>query len=271
MPDNNQMHPFDQAVELVAKSPNAYQGRIPQTYANIVGPFGGIIVSVILNGILGHKERQGDPISLTVNFAGPIADAPFELEVRLMRTNRSNQHWIAELTQDSQVAATATAVLATRQETWMMPEARAPAAPKPEEVESWSAPPGPQWIGRYDFKFIHGEFTLSDQPAKDSESLLWVRDEPERPLDFLSLAAISDVFFPRVFIRRRKLGVSATVSITTHFHADTSSLARQASRPILAAARGQRFYRGYFNQVAELWSDEGELLASSIQMVYFKD
>jgi hypothetical protein len=101
--------------------------------------------------------------------------------------------------------------------------------------------------------------------------LLWVRDEPERPLDFLSLAAIIDVFFPRVFIRRQKLGVAATVSITTHFHADTSSLARQASRPILAAARGQRFYRGYFDQVAELWSDDGELLASSIQMVYFKD
>ncbi|MFX1369075.1 MAG: hypothetical protein ACFFAY_10790 [Promethearchaeota archaeon] len=112
---------------------------------------------------------------------------------------------------------------------------------------------------------------MSGQPMEDSESLLWVRDEPERPLDFLSLAAISDVFFPRVFIRRQKLGVSSTVSITTYFHADTSDLARQGSRPILATARGQRFYRGYFDQVAELWSDEGELLASSIQMVYFKD
>jgi acyl-CoA thioesterase len=271
MPNNNLMHPFNQAVQLVATSPNTYQGQIPQSYANMVGPFGGIIVAVILNGIMSHKQRQGDPISLTVNFAGPIADLPFEVAVRLMRTNRSNQHWIAELTQDSQVAATATVVLATRQDTWMMPEARAPAAPKPEEVESWSAPSEPMWIKRYEFKFIHGELTLSDQPAIDSDSLLWVRDEPERPLDFLSLAAISDVFFPRVFIRRQKLGVSSTVSITTHFHADTFSLARQASRPILAAARGQRFYRGYFNQVAELWSDEGELLASSFQMVYFKD
>ena len=64
--------------------------------------------------------------------------------------------------------------------------------------------------------------------------------------------------------------MASTVSITTHFHADTSSLARQGIRPILGAARGQRFFRGYFDQVAELWSDDGELLASSIQMVYFK-
>ncbi|MHA3964052.1 MAG: acyl-CoA thioesterase [Candidatus Thorarchaeota archaeon SMTZ1-45] len=271
MPDNSQIHPFNQAVELVPTSPYTYQGHIPESYANMVGPFGGIIVAVILNGILSHKERQGNPISLTVNFAGPIADAPYDLAVRLMRTNRSNQHWIAELTQGSQVAATATAVLAIRQETWMMSEARAPDAPRPEEIESWPAPPVPQWIHRYDFKFIRGELTLSDQLAKDSESLLWVRDTPERMLDFLSLAAISDVFFPRVFIRRQQLGVASTVSITTHFHADYSSLERQANRPILAFARGQRFHRGYFDQVAELWSDEGDLLASSIQMVYFKD
>jgi acyl-CoA thioesterase len=268
---NNQIHPFDKAVELAVTSPYTYQGHIPQSYANMVGPFGGIIIAVILNSILSHKERQGDPVSLTVNFAGPITDAPFIVAVHLMRTNRSNQHWNAELTQDSQVAATATAILATRQDTWMMPEARAPAAQKPEEIESWQSPVEPKWINRYDFKFIHGALTLSDQPAGDSDSLLWVRDEPERPLDFLSLAAICDVFFPRVFIRRQKLGISSTVSITTYFHADTSSLARQASRPILAAARGQRFYRGYFNQIAELWSDEGGLLASSVQMVYFKD
>ncbi|MFW9832613.1 MAG: acyl-CoA thioesterase [Candidatus Thorarchaeota archaeon] len=271
MPDNNHIHPFDEAVELKPTSSDTYEGCIPQTYANMVGPFGGIIVAVILNGILCHKERQGDPVSITVNFAGPIADAPFELSVRLIRTNRSNQHWIAELTQESQVAATATAILATRQETWMMSEAQAPDAPRPEEVELWPAPAKPNWVKRYEYRIILGELTFTGQPAKDSESLLWVRDVPERPLDFLSLAAVCDVFFPRVFLRRQKLGVVGTITITTYFHADVPSLERQASRPILASARGQRFYRGYFDQVAELWSDEGELLTSSIQMVYFKD
>ncbi|MFW9908903.1 MAG: acyl-CoA thioesterase [Candidatus Thorarchaeota archaeon] len=263
-------HLFDKAIELAMKSPYTYQGCIPESYANMVGPFGGIIVAVILNGIMNHKERQGDPVSMTVNFAGPIAYTPFELKVRNMRTNRSNQHWIAEIIQGSQVAATSTAVLATRQDTWMMSEARAPVSPKPEEVESWLAPPEPKWIQRYDFKFIRGELNLSGELAEDSETILWVRDEPERPLDFLSLAAISDVFFPRVFILRSNLGIAGTVSTTIHFHADSSSLDRQACRPLLAAARGQRFYRGYFDQVAELWSDERELLVSSIQTVFFK-
>jgi acyl-CoA thioesterase len=271
MTDSNQIHPFDQAVQLVVKSSGTYQGYIPQTYGNMIGPFGGIIVAVILNGILRHKEHQGNPVSITVNFAGPIADGPFDLIVRLVRTNRSNQHWSAELTQDSKVAVTATAILALRQETWTMSEAVAPVVPNPEEVESWTAPPEPKWIKRYDFKFIHGELTLSGKEANDSETLLWVRDLPERPLDFLSLAALSDVFFPRIFIRRQTLGVAGTITITTYFHADVSAIAQQGSRPILALAQGQRFYRGYFDQIATLWSDQGELLVSSTQMVYYKE
>ncbi|MFW9807714.1 MAG: acyl-CoA thioesterase [Candidatus Thorarchaeota archaeon] len=178
---------------------------------------------------------------------------------------------IAELTQESIVAATATAILATRHETWKMSEAQAPDAPRPKEVELWPAPAIPNWVKRYEYRIIRGELTFSGQPADDSESLLWVRDVPDRPLDFLSLAAVCDVFFPRVFLRRQKFGVIGTITITTYFHADLSSLARQGIRPILAAARGNRFYRGYFDQVAELWSDEGELLASSVQMVYYKD
>ena len=271
MTESNQTHLFDQAVKLVAKSSDTYQGYIPQTYGNMIGPFGGIIVAVILNGIISHKEHQGNPVSITVNFAGPIADAPFDLTVHLVRTNRSNQHWGAELTQDSKVAVTATAILALRHETWMMSEAVAPIAPNPEEVESWISPPDPNWINRYDFKFIRGELTLSGIEAKDSETLLWVRDIPERPLDFLSLAALSDVFFPRIFIRRQTLGVAGTITITTYFHADASAIAQQGSRPILALAQGQRFYRGYFDQIATLWSDQGKLLASSTQMVYFRE
>ncbi|HVL00848.1 MAG TPA: acyl-CoA thioesterase domain-containing protein, partial [Dongiaceae bacterium] len=87
------LHPFDQAIRLEPSASGSYSGHIPQTYANMVGPFGGVIAAVVLNGILNHPERLGDPVTLTVNFAGPIADAPFELQVRALRTNRTNQHW----------------------------------------------------------------------------------------------------------------------------------------------------------------------------------
>ena len=70
---------------------------------------------------------------------------------------------------------------------------------------------------------------------------------------------MADVFF----LRQQRLCPAGTVSLTTHFHADSDALQRQGSRPVLGVARGVRFSRGYFEQAAELWGDDGELLAGS--------
>jgi hypothetical protein len=98
-----------------------------------------------------------------------------------------------------------------------------------------------------------------------------VRDAPPRPLDAPALAAIADVFYPRVFRRRGRFTPAGTISLTTYFHADAAALAAQGDRPLLAAAGGRRFTLGFFDQSAELWSDDGHLLASSHQVVYFKE
>ena len=53
------------------------------------------------------------PLALTVNYCAPIAEGAFDLDVRLVKANRSSQHWCVELTQDGgEVATLATAVFA---------------------------------------------------------------------------------------------------------------------------------------------------------------
>jgi hypothetical protein len=122
-------------------------------------------------------------------------------------------------------------------------------------------------------RFVQGGFPDPASPLANpgSISCLWIRDEPPRPLDFLSLAALCDSFFPRVFLRRQKLTPAGTVSLTTYFHADSRALAQQADRPVLARAKAMHFGGGYFDQSAEIWGDAGALLASSHQIVYYKD
>ena len=71
---------------------------------------------------------------------------------------------------------------------------------------------------------------------------------------------------------RRPVRVPAgTVSLTTYFHADTAMLAEQGDRPVLGVARASHFGLGYHDQSAEIWSDAGRLLATSHQVVYFKE
>ena len=61
------------------------------------------------------------------------------------------------------------------------------------------------------------------------------------------------------------------MTLTTYFHADSVLLAQQGDRHVLAMARALNFRNGYFDQTAEVWSDDGQMLASTHQMVYFKE
>lgn len=268
------MHPFDQAIQLQPLGDGAYQAATSADYANMVGPFGGITSAVLLNAALQHPDKLGQPVALTVNFVAPIADGTYTVMTRVARTNRSTQHWVIEARQDSGVVALATAVFATRRTTWSAAEAQAPHdLPPPEQLKRMSPGNRPPWVRFYDMRFTEGDvFSGFDgQEHPDSRSCQWLRDDPPRPLDFPALVSISDCFFPRIFLRRRRVTPIGTVSMTTYFHADEAALAAQADRYLIGTARGLKFHNGFFDQSGEMWSHDGHLLASTHQTVYFKE
>lgn len=261
-------HFFDQAIALDASG----RGATHPGWANMVGPFGGITAATLLNAAWTHPQRLGEPLALTVNFAGPVADGGFDVVAQPLRTTRTTQHWWMTLSQGGEVAASASAVFALRRDTWGAGELQAPALPAADAV-AVTAPPGRvAWPERYEMRFVHGAWLPGGGAGAqdESDSALWIRDMPPRPLDALALTAICDAFYPRVFRRLGRFTPAGTVSMTVHYHADAAALAAQGTRPVLGCARGQRFAQGFFDQHAEVWSDGGQLLASTQQSVYFK-
>ena len=262
------MHPFDTAVALDTVGNGTYRGRTSAPYNNMVGPFGGLTAATFVRAIELHPECLGSPVSLTVNFAGPVAEGEFEIVARPVRTNRSNQHWYLELVQDGDVTTTATAVFGTRRETWDDTEAPAPAVPSPSDTPRGGLPDAIAWAQNYEMRFVAG--ALVDQESPDSTETLWIRDTPPRPLDFAALTSLSDVFYPRVFQRLGRYVPAGTISLTTHYFATPEDLDNHSDGYVLGTARARRFHRGYFDQTAELWTDTGTLLATSHQVVYYK-
>ena len=61
------------------------------------------------------------------------------------------------------------------------------------------------------------------------------------------------------------------MSITTYFPTDAQLLAEIGTGYLLGRATGQQFRNGFFDQAAQLWSESGVLLATSNQIVYFKE
>ena len=264
-------HVFDAAIALAGQGDAALLGHPHPAYGNMVGPFGGVIAATLLNAVLRHPELLGEPVSQTVHFAAPIADGGFTIRTRVMRTNRTTQHWHVELLQDGEVAAFSTAVTALRRPTWATTDAAFPEVPPAGSIAPAPHIARAAWTGRYEMRFVDGAPGAPDSASDSSQSRLWIRDLPERPLDYLSLAALCDAFYPRIFVRRPKWVPIGTVALTTFFHADAAQLAAQGGAPLLGVARAQRFGNGFFDQSAEMWSEGGELLATSHQVVYFKE
>lgn len=259
---------------LTGESGN-YYGQTSEHYANMVGPFGGIIAATLLKAAMDHPESQGEPDALTINYAAPVQNGELNSKARSARTNRSTQHWVIELLQDDQIIITGTAVFANRRKTWSATELEFPSVPRPEKVASRSSTGGSAaWVKNYDMRVIQGNLSLSKSKTEDlsnSVTMHWIHDEPRRPLDFLSLAAICDAFFPRILVRRQYFVPVGTVSLTSYFHVDSATLSDHGDKEVLGHARALQFNDGFFDQTAEVWTPEGKFLATTNQIVFYKE
>jgi acyl-CoA thioesterase len=266
-------HLFDEATRVTAGD-SRWQGQTSDDYWAFVGPFGGATAATLLRALIEHPERSGDPLSLTVNYCAPIAQGAFDLDVRLVKANRSSQHWCVELTQGGgEVATLATGVFAERRPSWSHQPAEFPKAPPFEQILPYPRIKA-SWANQYDFRFVEGypDFSgaKSDALPASTFSKLWIADRVPRKIDMLSLMSMSDAFFARVFHTKRELMPFGTVSLTTYFHTDADDLAREDISRVLAVADAKIFHKSYGDQNGELWSPNGRLLATTTQIAYFK-
>ncbi len=265
-------HLFDDATRITAGD-SRWQGRTSPDYWAFVGPFGGITAATILRALVEHPRRAGDPLSLTVNYCAPIAEGEFDLDVRLVKANRSTQHWCVELSQGGAEPATlATAVFAERRASWSQQQAKMPEAKPFEEIRPYPKVAA-EWVNQYDFRFVEGSVDLRGSAAAQPTSAfskLWIGDRVPRKIDALSLMAMSDAFFARIFHARGELVPIGTVSLTTYFHADADDLAGEDITRVLGVADAKIFHKSFGDQSGELWSPSGRLLATTTQITYFK-
>ena len=269
-------HPLDLATALGGTPAGAVRSaRTSDAYWTFISPFGGASAATVLRAVLEHPGRDGDPLAITVNFCAPIERGEYAVHVRRARANKSSQHWTVEFAQggSDEPVLTASVVTALRRETWSHALAQAPALP------AWKAtPPMPQrsslaWVGQYEFRFAEGMIETSVQtfdPPRSPRSVLWIKDAEPRPLDFLSLVALSDAFFGRIFQVIGRIPPFGTVSMTTHFHASADELAAQGTAPLVAVADARVFHRSFGDQTVELYGTRGQLLATSVQVAYFR-
>jgi hypothetical protein len=164
-------------------------------------------------------------------------------------------------------------VFAERRPSWWHQAATSPAAAPFEAIRPYPEAAA-SWVKQYDFRFIEGYPEIhpgaKGQPPGSAFSKLWIGDRLPRKIDMLSLMAMSDAFFARIFHVRHELVPVGTVSLTTYFHTNADDLANEDITRVLAVTDAKVFHRSYGDQSSELWSPSGRLLATTMQIAYFK-
>lgn len=263
-------HPFDCAIALDPEAPNLFFGRTSDDYWNAISPYGGVTAATVLQAVLRHPNRIGDPIAMTVNFAAAIQAGELIVRAFPVRTGRSTQHWQIEIIQaeDKPPLVTATAVFAIRRKTWSDTEATMPKVLGPQAFQRFIMAGPLPFLERYDLRYVD-----SSPYAGTEESLTqcWIGDVPPRRLDFPAIAAHCDSFIPRLFVRKGAASPISTVSMSINFHIDAPSLSALQGTFAFGQARANGFNDGFYDQEGKLWSEDGRLLATTHQMVWFKD
>ncbi len=263
---------FADTLHLDAAGDNLWRGEVDPAYKGFGSQFGGWTAAALLKGVMVEPETNGDPLSLSVLFLEAIGDGPYEISTRLLRSGARLQFWRSELSQRGKVCAHAQATFGVRRETTRFTDVSMPEAPSPDtpSLGEWAPPAGfgAQFQSRWTTPTPRSPDLDRTKPAS---SLVWQRDRAGRPLDTLMLAALADLAPPRVIWKREMISGSATVSMTTHFHATPEEMTAVGSRFVLSEVHCRRCEGGYFDHELRLWSPDGALLATSEQVAAFRD
>lgn len=255
----------DTAVQREAAGP--YAATIDASWWVVAGPNGGYVAAILVRALTdaaGGDPEQPRPLrSLTVHYLRPPAAGPVRIEVTVERAGRSVSYLSARLEQDGRPFALALAVLATDREGKLeIDDAPMPQVAPPDRIEAQPDHPAlPPFGGHFDFRLALGDPPFGGASEALTGGWLRLRDE-DRPLDAPLVTALCDSWYPAAFAVATEPIAVPTLDLTVHLRAP---LPRPAGW-VLARVRTRVARAGMLEEDAELWSQDGELLAQSRQL-----
>ena len=259
---------LDQSLKLERSGEDLYASQTDDRFWNMIGPFGGWMAALMLKAALADNDPAFEPVAMTVDFLKAPPRGALVLRRRCDRAGRTTAFWRVDLeTPDGRLCARSLVTLGPHRSTLAFSTRRMPEVKPAEEAGDGSRTFIPvEWARLYDCRIIKGRMGESKQ---DAHSLEWIREADRRPLDYLSLAAICDSPFPRLFIATGTASSISTVTMTTYFHVSLSELAGVGDDYVLCDSGCERSHGGFYDQHSRIFEKHGSLLATSHQMVWY--
>ena len=258
--------PFVTATTWSALGQGRYLGHVRPDWFQGRGAFGGMLGGALLRSMMRELDEPARaPRSFTAHFCAPVVEGEATLQVRLERAGRQVSHLSARLEQAGQVACLASATFATSRDTSLTyTDAHPPAVPPASALRSVPDGSWPAFGAHFDFRWCVG--TPPGSGAAESRVGGWVRPRVPTPLDPPLALALLDSFPPSAVARLSGPFHGATMDFTAHFYAPLPPPDAPLDVFYLRSAHSRHAAAGYVDDLAELWSPQGQLLAQLRQM-----
>ncbi|MDP2139593.1 MAG: thioesterase family protein [Gammaproteobacteria bacterium] len=262
------MNEFEESIQLHAHSPNAWRGHADHRRVATSGMYGGWTATLLLHAIMKDAVEAGSVSALTIHYLHAITPGSvLTVRTRNVNSSRSLSVWHAEVEVEGVPgpAATATAVLARRRDSFTFLDVSMPEVPPPDALPKMH-PPG-----------TFGERSLV-RPAigstpfnqSDTRSVAWVREISGRSLDYLQLAYLADNYPPKTWSMRAEPSPYSTITMSIYFHGTDEEVSSLGDDYVLIEAYGTRAQSSTVGAQGRIWSRSGLLLVTTEQMGWFR-
>jgi acyl-CoA thioesterase len=259
---------FDEDTALAPAGDGVWAATLTDTWEVVRGPLGGYVAAIVLRGlVLAVGDPARTPRSLTVHFLRPPVPGPALVHAQVERAGRALSTASARLEQDGRLCAIAIGAFAPPYPGPRYEDRPAPAVAPPDAERR-----APQATERFAPPRFAQNLTiqprLGAEPFSGAEEAVvggWLGLLESRPLDALSLALLTDAWFPAPFPRLDGPAAAPTIDLTVHLRTgDPAALA--AHDLVLARFTSTVAREGYFEEDGELWTPDGTLVAQSRQL-----
>jgi acyl-CoA thioesterase len=230
--------------------------------------YGGVVAGLLLRALEHHLGDTSRPVrSLTVHFCAPATEGEAELHTRMERSGRLVTHATARMQGPAGTLAVASATFgAARGSGLTYLEARAPEAPPPDTLPALPEDaPVPDFCRFFDYRYCLGGVPFSGAPVAEVGG--WVRPREPLLLDSALCVGLLDSFPPSVLSRMEGFHMAASVDFTVHFFHALPRPGTRAEAWYLRTGRSRQAHEGFAEDLQELWTEQGELLAQCRQLV----
>jgi acyl-CoA thioesterase len=260
--------PFLDATHVTPLGEGRYRSRFDAPWYQGRGAFGGVVAGQLLRAMEQVVADPGRPVrSFTVHFCAPASEGDAELRVRIERAGKLVTHATARIENAAGVVSVASATFGIPRSVGAEYfDAKRPEVPPPSEVAMVPEDvPMPTFCQFFEYRFCVGSAPYSGGEPRNGG---WIRPKGDPlVLDAALCVALLDAYPPSVLSTLEEFRSVASVDFTVHFFHALPRPVDRAGAYYLRTGASRWAGEGFAEDLQELWTEDGVLLAQCRQCI----